>query len=73
MRAYREAKSACQRGIDPVDPESLPRVYHDTAAEPEYSRRLHLPPSSDHAELLGHEFEHLLEQIEGLDLRRWRA
>lgn len=31
---------------------------------------VHLPPSSDHAELLAHEFEHILEQIEGLDLRR---
>ena len=31
---------------------------------------VHLPPSSDHAELLAHEFEHVLEQIEGLDLRR---
>ena len=30
---------------------------------------IHLPPSSDHAELLAHEFEHVLEQIEGLDLR----
>lgn len=29
---------------------------------------VHLPPSSDHAELLAHEFEHILEQIEGLDL-----
>jgi hypothetical protein len=31
---------------------------------------VHLPPGSDHSELLAHEFEHLLEQIEGLDLRR---
>ena len=31
---------------------------------------VHLPPSSDHAELLAHELEHVLEQIEGLDLRR---
>jgi len=30
---------------------------------------VHLPPSSDHSELLAHEFEHLLEQMEGLDLR----
>ena len=30
---------------------------------------IHLPPSSDHAELLAHEFEHILEQIEGVDLR----
>ena len=30
---------------------------------------MHLPPSSDHSELIAHEFEHLLEQIEGLDLR----
>lgn len=30
---------------------------------------VHLPPSSDHAELLAHEFEHILEQIEGLDLQ----
>ena len=28
-----------------------------------------LPPSSDHSELLAHEFEHVLEQIEGLDLQ----
>lgn len=32
--------------------------------------QVHLPPSSDHSELLAHEFEHLLEQIEGLDLRK---
>jgi len=31
---------------------------------------IHLPPSSDHAELLAHEFEHVLEQIEGLNLQR---
>ncbi len=31
---------------------------------------VHLPPSSNHAELVAHEFEHLLEQIEGLNLRR---
>ena len=30
---------------------------------------MHLPPSSDYSELLAHEFEHLLEQIEGVDLR----
>ncbi len=30
---------------------------------------VHLPPSDDHSELLAHEFEHLLEQIEGLDLQ----
>ena len=29
-----------------------------------------LPPSSGLTELVAHEFEHLLEQIEGLDLRR---
>ena len=31
---------------------------------------VHLPPSSGLTELVAHEFEHLLEQIEGLDLRR---
>jgi hypothetical protein len=36
----------------------------------EIRAEVHLPPSSDHSELLAHEFEHLLEQIEGLDLRR---
>jgi hypothetical protein len=30
---------------------------------------VHLPVSSDHSEMLAHEFEHILEQIEGLDLR----
>ena len=30
---------------------------------------VHLRPSSNHAEMLAHEFEHILEQIEGLDLR----
>jgi hypothetical protein len=30
---------------------------------------VHLPPSSDHAELLAHELEHIIEQIEGIDLR----
>lgn len=29
---------------------------------------VHIPPSSDHAELLAHELEHILEQIEGVDL-----
>ena len=31
---------------------------------------VHLPPSSSLTELVAHEFEHVLEQIEGLDLRR---
>jgi hypothetical protein len=31
---------------------------------------VHLPPSSGLTELVAHEFEHVLEQIEGLDLRR---
>jgi len=31
---------------------------------------VHLRPGSDHAELLAHEFEHLLEQIEGVDVRK---
>ena len=31
---------------------------------------VHLPPSTDHSELLAHEFEHILEQMEGLDLRK---
>ena len=31
---------------------------------------VHLPPTSSLIELVAHEFEHLLEQIEGLDLRR---
>lgn len=31
---------------------------------------VHLPPSGDHSELIAHEFEHVLEQIEGLNLRR---
>ena len=31
--------------------------------------KVHLPPSTDHSELLAHEFEHILEQMEGLDLR----
>ena len=31
---------------------------------------VHLPPSNGLIELIGHEFEHLLEQIEGLDLKR---
>jgi hypothetical protein len=31
---------------------------------------VHLPPASNYAELVAHEFEHVLEQIEGLDLRR---
>ena len=29
-----------------------------------------LPPGSDYSELIGHEFEHLIEQIEGVNLRR---
>jgi hypothetical protein len=31
---------------------------------------VYLPPGSDYSELIAHEFEHLLEQIEGLNLRR---
>ena len=31
---------------------------------------VHLPPSSDLTELVAHEFEHLLEQIEGVDLKK---
>ena len=31
---------------------------------------VHLPPNGGLIELIGHEFEHLLEQIEGLDLKR---
>ena len=31
---------------------------------------MHLPPISDYSELLAHEFEHLLEQIEGVNLRQ---
>ena len=31
---------------------------------------VHLPPSSDHAEMVAHEFEHIIEQIEGLDLKK---
>ena len=31
---------------------------------------VHVPASSALTELVGHEFEHVLEQIEGLDLRR---
>ena len=32
--------------------------------------QVHLPPSRSLTELVGHEFEHLIEQIEGLDLKR---
>ena len=31
---------------------------------------VHLPPSSSLTELVAHEFEHILEQIEGLNLRK---
>jgi len=31
---------------------------------------VHLPPSHGLTELVGHEFEHVIEQIEGLNLRR---
>ena len=31
---------------------------------------VHLPPTNGLIELVAHEFEHVLEQIEGLDLRR---
>jgi hypothetical protein len=40
------------------------RQGHDIRAE------VHLPPTSGLTELVAHEFEHLLEQIEGLDLGR---
>ena len=31
---------------------------------------VHLPPAADHSELIAHEFEHLIEQLDGLDLRQ---
>lgn len=31
---------------------------------------VHLPPTAHLTELVGHEFEHVIEQIEGLDLRK---
>jgi hypothetical protein len=31
---------------------------------------VNVPPGRDYAELVAHEFEHVIEQIEGLDLRR---
>ena len=62
-------QSACHRADRPLNPGPLPRVHAHTAAWPEIRAEIHLPPSSDHAELLAHEFEHILEQIEGLDLR----
>ncbi len=40
------------------------RQGHDIRAD------VHLPPTNGLTELLGHEFEHLIEQIEGLDLKR---
>ncbi len=35
----------------------------------EIRAEVHLPPGSGLVELAGHEFEHLIEQVEGLDLR----
>ena len=55
--------------IDPAIPSRsraftiLQRRGRDLSAE------VHLPPSADHSELLAHEFEHILEHVEGLDLR----
>ena len=40
------------------------RQGHDIRAD------VHLPPTNGLTELVGHEFEHLIEQIEGLDLKR---
>ena len=40
------------------------RQGHDIRAD------VHLPPTNGLIELVGHEFEHLIEQIEGLDLKR---
>jgi hypothetical protein len=31
---------------------------------------IHLRPTGDYSEIIAHEFEHLLEQIEGMDLRQ---
>jgi hypothetical protein len=36
----------------------------------EIRAEVHLPPTNGLTELVAHEFEHVLEQIEGLDLRR---
>ena len=42
----------------------MQRQGHDIRAD------VHLPPTNGLTELVGHEFEHLIEQIEGLDLKR---
>jgi len=36
----------------------------------EIRAEVHLPPSNGLTELVAHEFEHLIEQVEGLDLKR---
>ena len=69
--AHREARTTCASlyGLIPSIPSRcraftiMQRHGHDIRAD------VHLPPSSDSRELLAHEFEHLLEQIEGLDLQ----
>jgi hypothetical protein len=56
--------------IDPIMP-SRCRAF--TVVNHRHGRiiaEVHLPPSSDHTELLAHELEHVIEQIEGLNLRK---
>ena len=55
--------------IDPSIPGRCRAFTRIQRRGPKIRAEIHLPPSSDHAELLAHEFEHILEQIEGLDLR----
>ena len=47
----------------------MPGVYPRAALGTQIFADVHLRPSSNHAEMLAHEFEHILEQIEGLNLR----
>lgn len=55
-------------GIDPHIPRKCRAftVFHRNGRQ--LRARVHLPPSANHAELIAHEFEHVIEQLEGLDL-----
>jgi hypothetical protein len=56
--------------IDPRIPSRCRAFSVVTRRHGQIVAEVHLPPSSDHSELLAHELEHVIEQIEGLNLRR---
>ena len=60
--------------IDPFNPGPLPGVHRVRRHGQKIRAEIHLPPSSDHAELLAHEFEHSARADRGARISgAWRA